>query len=75
MVFAVVAAPESEYMPQPENTNGSATSRNEAVRLVADREIDMALFFKFVFFYFAIQCSLGNPQIACRIFTFVVIFS
>src|SRR5690349_2850951 len=32
------------------------------------------LFFKFVLFYFSIQSSLRNAQIACRIFASIVVF-
>ena len=65
--LAAVDAPEKEYRPHPFRKVTPATKRVNTTFIV--------LFFKFVLFDFAVKRSLGNAQIACRIFSLVIVFT
>ena len=79
IVSALVVEPLMEYFIDctPHECNkGSPSKRNRRFRVFSPLgNGGVILFFKLVLFDFAVQSALGNTQIACRIFSFVIIFS
>src|SRR5688500_11568135 len=78
IVSASVAAPVIEYWtdtPQ-EFRKGRPNKNTSRCRVLSPGAKESALlFFKFVLFYFAVQCALGYAQITCRIFAFIIVLS